>query len=78
MDLKRGTYKLPIYKPPTIINIDPRDVANLDRIKDTMVWMRIAHPRNDEINEIRCEPSYYHLYYVPEIHNVAPRDKMHV
>jgi len=25
-DLKRGTYKLPLYKPPTIINIDPRDI----------------------------------------------------
>ena len=25
-ELKRGTYKLPIYKPPTIINIDPRDI----------------------------------------------------
>ena len=25
-ELKRGTYKLPIYKPPTIINLDPRDI----------------------------------------------------
>lgn len=25
-ELKRGTYKVPIYKPPTIINLDPRDI----------------------------------------------------
>lgn len=25
-DLKRGTYKLPLYKPPTVINIDIRDI----------------------------------------------------
>jgi hypothetical protein len=26
-DLKRGTYKLPLYKPPTIINLDVRDIS---------------------------------------------------
>jgi len=59
-ELKRGTYKVPIYKPPTIINLDPRDIPQLERIKDTMVWMRVSHPREDEINDVRCEPSYYH------------------
>lgn len=41
-----------------------------------MVWMRVAFPKNDDINEIRCEPAYYHLYYVPEIHNIAPKIEM--
>jgi hypothetical protein len=76
-ELKRGTYKIPLYKPPTIINMDPRDIPQLERIKDTMVWLRIAHPREDEINEVRCEPSYYHIYYVPEIHNIAPKVEMY-
>ena len=40
--------------------------------------MRIAHPRDDEINEVRCEPAYYHIYYVPEIHNIAPKAEMHL
>jgi hypothetical protein len=75
-DLKRGTYKLPLYKPPTIINLDVRDIPKLDRIKDTMLWMRVAHPKDDEINEVRCEPAYYHIYYVPEIHNIAPKTEM--
>lgn len=52
-DLKRGTYKVPIYKPPTIINLDFRDIPNLERIPDTMVWMRIAFPKEDEYSEIR-------------------------
>ena len=43
-----------------------------------MVWMRIAMPKDDEFNEVRCEPSYYHIYYVPEIHNIAPKIEMHV
>lgn len=77
-DLKRGTYKVPIYKPPTIINLDVRDIPQLERIKDTMVWMRIAMPKDDEFNDIRCEPAYYHIYYVPEIHNIAPKVEMFV
>jgi len=50
----------------------------LERIKDTMVWMRVAHPRDDDINEVRCEPAYYNVYYVPEIHNIAPKVEMFV
>lgn len=42
------------------------------------MWMRIAYPREDEINEVRCEPAYYHIYYVPEIHNIAPKVTMHL
>ena len=38
-----------------------------------MVWMRVAYPKNDDTNEVRCEPAYYHIYYVPEIHNIAPK-----
>ena len=52
-DLKRGTYKVPIYKPPTIVNLDVRDIPSLDRIPDTMVWMRIAFPQGDDYSEIR-------------------------
>jgi hypothetical protein len=77
-DLKRGTYKVPIYKPPTVINLDVRDIPNLDRIPDTMVWMRIAFPKADEFSEIRCDPSFYHIYYIPEIHNFAPKIDMYV
>ena len=43
-----------------------------------MIWMRVAYPRDDEINEVRCEPAYYHVYYVPEIHNIAPKVEMHL
>jgi hypothetical protein len=43
-----------------------------------MLWMRVAHPKEDEINEVRCEPAYYHIYYVPEIHNIAPKVEMQV
>ena len=43
-----------------------------------MVWMRVSHPREDELNEIRCEPSFYHMYYVPELHNIAPKIPMNV
>lgn len=43
-----------------------------------MVWLRIAHPKDDEFTEIRCDPSYYHIYYVPEIHNFAPKVEMYV
>lgn len=77
-DLKRGTYKVPIYKPPTIINLDVRDIPHLDRIPDTMVWLRVAFPKEDEFSEIRCDPSYYHIYYIPEIHNFAPKIDMYV
>lgn len=77
-DLKRGTYKVPIYKPPTIVNLDVRDIPALDRIPDTMVWMRIAFPKEDEYSEIRCDPSVYHIYYIPEIHNFAPKIDMYV
>jgi len=77
-DLKRGTYKVPIYKPPTIVNLDVRDIPNLERIPDTMVWMRIAFPKEDEYSEIRCDPSVYHIYYIPEIHNFAPKVDMYV
>ena len=72
-DLKRGTYKVPIYRPPTIINIDTRDISTLDRISDTMAWIRITHPQNDEFSEVRCDPSYYHVYTIPEIHNFAAK-----
>jgi hypothetical protein len=41
-----------------------------------MIWMRVAYPKDDEINEVRCEPAYYHIYYVPEIHNIAPKVQM--
>jgi hypothetical protein len=41
-----------------------------------MVWLRISHPKDDDINEVRCEPAYYHIYYVPEIHNIAPKVEM--
>ena len=41
-----------------------------------MIWMRVAHPKDDEINEVRPEPAYYHIYYVPEIHNIAPKVEM--
>lgn len=64
---------MPLYRPPTILNLDPRDIPNLDRIKDTMIWMRVAFPKDDDLNEIRCEPAYYHLYQVPEVHNIAPK-----
>jgi hypothetical protein len=77
-DLKRGTYKVPIYKPPTIINLDVRDIAHLERIPDTMIWMRVAFPKEDEYSEIRCDPSFYHIYYIPEIHNFAPKIDMYV
>lgn len=43
-----------------------------------MVWMRICHPKDDEINEVRCEPAYYHIYHVPEIHNIAPKVEMQI
>jgi hypothetical protein len=69
---------VPIYKPPTIINLDVRDIPQLERRKDTMIWMRICHPRDDELNEVRCEPAYYHIYYVPEIHNIAPKVEMKI
>jgi len=77
-DLKRGKYKVPIYKPPTIINLDVRDIPQLERIPDTMIWMRIAFPKEDELSEIRCDPAYYHIYSVPEIHNFAPKIDMYV
>ena len=77
-NLKRGTYKVPIYKPPTIINLDFRDLPNLERIPDTMIWMRVAYPKDDEFSEIRCDPSHYHMYTIPEIHNFAPKIDMFV
>ena len=77
-DLKRGVYKVPIYKPPTLINLDFRDLANLERIPDTMVWLRITFPKEDEYSEIRCDPSHYHMYTIPEIHNFAPEIDMYV
>ena len=40
--------------------------------------MRICHPKDDEINEVRCEPAYYHIYYMPEIHNIAPKVQMYL
>ena len=43
-----------------------------------MLWMRVCHPREDEFNEIRCEPAYSHMYQVPEIHNIAPKVEMNV
>lgn len=55
-----------------------RDIPQLERIKDTMVWMRVAHPKEDEINDMRCEPSFFHYYYVPEIHNIAPKIEMYM
>jgi len=69
---------VPIYKPPTIINLDTWDIPHLEWIPDTMVWLRIAHPKDDEFQDIWCDPSYYHLYYVPEIHNFAPKVEMYV
>ena len=76
--LKRGTYKVPLYKPPTIINLDFRDLPNLECIPDTMVWMKVAYPKDDEFSEIRCDPSHYHMYTIPEIHNFAPKIDMFV
>ena len=69
---------MPIYKPPTIINLDTWDIPHLEWIPDTMTWLWIAHPKDDEYSDIWCDPSYYHLYYVPEIHNFAPKVEMYV
>ena len=77
-DLKKGTYKIPLYKPPTIINLDVRDLPHIERLPDTMVWTRIAFPKEDDLSEIRCDPSHYHTYYLPEIHNFAPKVEMYV
>jgi len=43
-----------------------------------MVWMRVAYPNFDEYSELRCDPSQYHVYWVPEIHNFAPKVDMYV
>jgi len=56
-ELKRGTYKIPLYEPPTIVNIDVRDFPHLKRLKDAMVWMRVMHPNYDDYMEMRCDPS---------------------
>ena len=56
-ELKRGTYKVPVYEPPTIVNIDVRDLPHLKRRKDVMMWLRIMSPNFDEYAEMRCDPS---------------------
>ena len=61
-----------------MINIDARDIPHLDRIQDTMAWLRISYPKEDEISEIKSDPAFYHIYYVPEIHNFAPKQEMYV
>lgn len=43
-----------------------------------MLWMRIMNPNFDEYGEMRCDPSQYHVYWIPEIHNFAPRVDMYV
>jgi hypothetical protein len=36
------------------------------------VCLRVAHARDDALNQVKSNPSNKHLYLIPEIHTLAP------
>eukprot|EP00347_Sterkiella_histriomuscorum_P019800 403340250 len=68
--LKRGMYKIPLYQPPTDLNM--KNLSNQDRIKDLYLCLRVTHAKNDTLQSHKCTPSAKHLYLIPEIHADAP------
>ena len=73
--MKAGAFKLPLYKPPIVLNIAREDVCNLERFEcGSALWMRLSGMEgNDDLKQIPCEPGYFKSYAVPEIHARAPR-----
>ena len=66
--LHRGTFKLPLYRPPTETGTDIRDICYLDRIPDMILHMRIA-VEHDEFAKIFFKPDLpLDDYHVPSIH----------
>jgi len=49
----KGKWKLPIYKPPTLLDLDLRDVSKLTPLYGVQAAIRICTP-NDEIYNQRA------------------------
>ena len=72
-DLNKGQFKLPIYKPPTISEVDTRDLKTLEKIPMTNLCLRISVPR-DDISKMKPMPDTNPAaYVVPYIHLGGPK-----
>lgn len=55
LQLNKGRFRLPIYKPSVLIDLDVRDIKKLIPLMKINVCMRISLPK-DEI--YKFQPSY--------------------
>ena len=67
---RRGMYKIPLYQPPTDLNV--KKISTRERIKDMYLCLRVTSGKEDKLALQKCNLGNKHLYLIPEIHTVAP------
>ena len=48
--ISKGKWRLPIYRPPTILDLDLRDISRLTNFHDLLLCIRICLPKDDVFN----------------------------
>lgn len=70
LDLNRGKFKVPLYKPPIYQNITKEGVGLLKPVSDCSLLFRISYPWKDEYSNLKSnEPHINHRdYAIPGLH----------
>ena len=40
--LKTGAFRLPLYKPPILLDIDKKDISFMSKKGESMLWLRVS------------------------------------
>ena len=67
----KGHFKLPLFKPPLVMNLDMRDLYSLARL-ESHLWLRLGGPSDDFDQADHSHHSRYHL--PPPYTLAAPAD----
>ena len=70
LDLNRGKFKLPLYKPPIYQNITKEGIALLKPVTDCSFLFRISYPWKDEFSNLKSNEPHINQrdYVIPSLH----------
>lgn len=77
LSLNKGKFRLPVYRPPTLVNLDVRDIKKLRLMLDVTACLRICVPKDDVFTFQATKKTGPRQYLLPKIHDIERPDTNH-
>lgn len=72
-NVKEGAFKVPFYRPPTVLSVTKESISKHIRLKPTMLYLRVMRLEQNNISEIICNPSYKASYVLHDFHDFVSK-----